>query len=570
MALTRLETNILDKMSFAKGGGYMRFADNQYRVEPADDGFLFIGLGGKGGRVLRELKAGVYKNFKFDKDKTRPVNMEFLAIDTDQGELEKLCNSSNGKMGLESTPENNEICQLYDASAADRLKPENRHTIPDNISSWLNPRMEAKLTGTGAGGIRQAARYLLFSNGFSRVKNGIENKLSKLHDVISSNENSILDIFIFAGIGGGTGSGTIVDIPYIVREICEQHRWKCKISGYLMMPDTYTTDVIRSEARWKNVCRNTYAALKEINYYMLLGSLKGTDSFRYKYGDGFEIERSSTSDIFDSCFLVTGKSEIDGSMGEPDKESMRVVSDTVMSLVKKSKTSLDEFLVESFMDNNPGEIKSTVNIHKEIPKDTGFAFNTIGYGTIALPLEQMFTFTANQIYQDFKDVWSLEISQQDIENELAKFRLLPQELYDDILRNSNKSMMNTGDIELPLKDEIINGIYYSNIKSRWRKFNVSFIDAIEVSANIVTSTLIRNIEEEFQNVLFDKGTYYTTELLQGKIYEDSTVNGIISRLEIEFINSVHDYKNTIEIEREEYKRQRENLEKSKPVLKKHG
>lgn len=567
MALTKLETDILDKMSFAKGGGYMRFADNQYRVEPADDGFLFIGLGGKGGRVLRELKAGVYKNFKFDKDKTRPGNMEFMAIDTDQNELERLCNNSNGKMGLESIPENNEICQLYDADAADRLKPENRHTIPDNITSWLNPRMEARLTGVGAGGIRQAARYLLFSNGFSKVKIGIESKLSRLHDVISSNQNAILDIFIFAGIGGGTGSGIIIDIPYIVKEICEQHRWQCKISGYLMMPDTYTTDVTRVEARWNNVCRNTYAALKEINYYMLLESLKGTDKFSYKYGDGFKIERSSTSDIFDSCFLVTGKSEIDGSMGEPDKESIRVVSDAVMSLVKKSKTSGDEFLVKSFMDNNPGEIKSTVNIHKEIPKDTGFVFNTIGYGTISLPLEQMFTFTANQMYQDFKDVWSVDVSQQDIESELTKFRLLPQELYDDILRKSAKNMLGTGDIELPLKDEITNGVYYSGIKARWRKFNVSFIDAIEASANIVTAALTEGIEQELQNILFDKGISYVSELLQGKIYEESTVNGIITRLQTEYINSVHDYKSTIDTEREEYKRKREYLERSKPFLK---
>ncbi|MCI9077435.1 MAG: hypothetical protein HFH68_00745 [Lachnospiraceae bacterium] len=567
MALTKLETDILDKMSFAKGGGYMRFADNQYRVEPADDGFLFIGLGGKGGRVLRELKAGIYKNFKFDKDKTHPDNMEFMAIDTDQNELEKLCNSNNGKMGLESVPENNEICQLYDADAADRLKPENRHTIPDNITYWLNPRMEARLTGAGAGGIRQAARYLLFSNGFSKVKIGIESKLSKLHDVISSKQNAILDIFIFAGIGGGTGSGTIVDIPYIVREICEQHRWQCKISGYLMMPDTYTADVTRAEARWNNVCRNTYAALKEINYYMLLESLKGTDKFSYKYGDGFKIERSSTSDIFDSCFLVTGKSEIDGSMGEPDKESMRVVSDTVMSLVKKSKVSEDEFLVKSFMDNNPGEIKSTVDIHKEIPKDAGFVFNSIGYGTISLPLEQMFTFAANQMYQDFKDVWSVKASQQDIENELTKFRLLPQELYDDIFRKSAKNMLGTGDVELPLKDEITNGIYYSGIKATWRKFNGSFIDAIEASANIVTAGLTESIERELQSVLLDKGVSYVSELLQGKIYEESTVNGIITRLKTEYINSVHDYKITIDTEREEYKRKREYLERNKPVFK---
>ncbi len=568
MALSKREMEILDEMSFEKGGGYMRFAQNQYCVTAADEGFLFLGLGGKGGKVLKELKAGIYKNFQFEDGKTHPDNMEFLAIDTDEADLNQLCRSSNGEIGLEMVSGNEEICQLYDADAAVLLKFKNQGLIPKNISSWLTKDMGAALQGTGAGGIRQAARYLLFSNGFSRVRKGIEHKLSNLHKTIVETENPVLNIFIFAGIGGGTGSGTIIDIPYIVREICARNSWECKISGFLMMPDTYGRGVRDNAAIWRNVRRNTYAALKEINYYMTLEFLKGTAKFQYEYRENFKIEHSSMENIFNTCYLVTGKKERGGEMTEPDKEIQRVVADTVMNLVKKS-TNV-EFLITSFMDNSWGVIRAVMGMYNQVPKDSNFAFNTIGYSKITLPLEQMFTYTANQFYQDLKDAWSVQATQQEVEQTLGQFRLLPEKIYEDILRKSTKNMLGIGDVDTPSKEDISSGVYYSNIKSQWRNFNVGFINAIEAASNLVASDLAGQLDHYLKKVLLEKGFFYAVELLSGRIEGDYVINGMLTRLQNEFIDSVHDFQATQNNMRDQYKRERMQLEKNPPMLWKGG
>ena len=49
-------------------------------------------------------------------------NFEYLVIDTDKNELDKLCTGGFGEVGLSASPIDLEACQLYDSSAAKKLK----------------------------------------------------------------------------------------------------------------------------------------------------------------------------------------------------------------------------------------------------------------------------------------------------------------------------------------------------------------------------------------------------------------------------------------------------------------
>lgn len=83
----------------------------------------------------------------------------------------------------------------------------------------MNESLSADLVGAGAGGIRQAGRGLLFGGKtIGELWTRIFNKFTRLNEV-GGNE---LIVYVFAGVGGGTGSGTIIDIPYIVREIAKK------------------------------------------------------------------------------------------------------------------------------------------------------------------------------------------------------------------------------------------------------------------------------------------------------------------------------------------------------------
>lgn len=107
----------------------------------------------------------------------------------------------------------------------------------------------------------------MFGGKFEDLWNALEKKLTRLHTLIKNQEKEKLIVYIFAGIGGGTGSGTIIDIPYIVREIVKRKEWSTDVYGYIFLPDTYSTKV-------EHMSINSYAALQEIDALMSLGDTK--------------------------------------------------------------------------------------------------------------------------------------------------------------------------------------------------------------------------------------------------------------------------------------------------------
>ncbi len=78
--------------------------------------------------------------------------------------------------------------------------------------------------------------------------------------------------FLFVGLGG-TGSGTFLDMAYIIRQIAEErHYQKPQLLGYLALADLYpygNQHVLKT---------NCFAALKELDYWMSVGEHQ--DSFR--------------------------------------------------------------------------------------------------------------------------------------------------------------------------------------------------------------------------------------------------------------------------------------------------
>lgn len=550
MSLSNAEKEIMDKLRFSKGGSFFKYAENTHRVNPAEDGFLFIGLGGKGGKIVHDLKAMIYKNFNIPEGMESPANMQFLAIDTCDNDLQQLCYGQDGNIGLSSDATNTEVCQLFSQTAAAALEPGVIDHLPGRFKSWFNNKMGAKLTGDGAGGIRQAGRYLLFdTDGFTRILHALQTKLSKAYAAKSPALNSKINIFIFAGIGGGTGSGTIIDIPYIVRTICKNNGWDAhKISGYIMMPDTYPNAVQNKDSILKSVQRNTYAALKEINYYMLLESMHGTDRFQYEYA-GLNV--NSTANIFNTCFLITGEKELTGKMGDPDKESRRIVVDTVMNMVKSAQDSNQEFLVSSFMDNNPASIQMSVESinSPKFPKNAVFNFNYIGFGRITLPLDQIMAYTTYRMCEDIKQIWDQRATQEDVEVAMKKFRLLPQQMWEDIyaeIRNQGADFLSVEQFNDARPEDILDGSFHNHLNNVYQRNNVVLFDAMDSAAAKIESNLATQIEKFCTDSLKQKGLFYVLSLFQGDIAGTSVVNGFIKRLKNEYQESVNGFIATLQ------------------------
>lgn len=535
MALTGKQKERLDKLDFGKGGGFSDFISDRKKLEPAGSKFLFVGLGGKGSKTVASIKTEVYKKIKCPEGKMHPENFEYLVIDTDSENLEKLCRTGIGEIGLSAEPADSETCQLYDDSAAKKLKPGQRNLIPNYITSWLSPTMNQELQGKGAGGIRQAGRYLLFGESvFEQLENVLRNKLEKLNKQINDPIKEQLIVYIFAGISGGTGSGTVIDIPYIIREICKKNGWNVKIYGYIFLPDTYPT-----EAKGKHLKYNAYAALKEIDTLMNIGNMNGAAHFKATYTPAFSVD--SVEAIFNSCVLVSGKRKTGGLVSEPDKFTRRVVVDNIVNLVVENITS-GEFMANSFLDNSPSEIQNAVTDLQTPPKNAYYQYTVIGTGAIILPTEQIFTYIAHGTFEMLQEGWNKKAQQKDVEALLGSIHMLPQEQANAVIGKSKVPLMEYtkgigGEVK---KQQVMDNSLYNTIQAYWMAQNVPLYAAWDVAKNESLEFIIRNLNEYYRSKFKDKdaGIYFLKELLSFRVVEGAEFNGILHRLNNEYMSSI--------------------------------
>lgn len=540
MALTRLQQEGLDKLDLSKGGGFLNFISNKNRLEPQEHKFLFLGLGGKGSLTVAKLKTEAYKQFELEGGKKHPQNFEYLAIDTDMNNLDDLARPKYGEIGLSNESGENELCQLYDADAAGRLKPGNRHLIPENILDWLNPTMNQEIVGNGAGGIRQAGRYLLFGeNAFLRIKRALTSKLTSLHNQIARPEKEMLIIYIFAGIGGGTGSGIVIDIPYIVQKICDDNKWKYKISGYIYLADTYPEDVPQQRLQY-----NSYAALKEIDYFMNLGNLDGSGRFKAKYAPDFEID--TTNRIFDTCVLISGKTAGHGSVPKPDVFCQRVVVENVINLVKKNNTT-EGFLIDSFLDNSVIDIQNKVNMMGDIvPRNANYQYNVIGMGAVNMPVEQIFSYMSYHTCEIIRRAWDVHPGQRNVEEWLAAMNMQPEEQANRILSFSEAPMMyyEKGTGGRVGKAEVQSDTLYNILKGYWMNTNVPLYNAWDEAKNRVVEEIIELFSREYRDIFTGsgKGVFYLRELLASRVENGDSFNGLLYRLKTDYVNAVKQLK----------------------------
>ncbi len=540
MALNKLQQEGLDMLDLSKGGGFINFTSNQNRLETQEHKFLFVGLGGKGSATIARLKTEACRQFELEGGKKRPKNFEYLAIDTDMTHLDELARPKYGEIGLSNETGDNELCQLYDADAAKRLRVGNRRLISGNILEWMNPTMNQEIVGNGAGGIRQAGRYLLFGeNAFMRVERALKAKLTNLHDQITKPDREMLIIYIFAGVGGGTGSGIIIDIPYIIREICEEKGWKHKISGYIYLADTYPESAPQQRLQY-----NSYAALKEIDYFMNIGNMDGSGKFKAKYSPEFEID--TCEKIFDICVLISGKTAGHGSVPRPDIFCQRVVVDNVINLVKKNNTT-EGFLIDSFLDNSLIDIQNKISmLGEKVPRNANYQYNVIGLGAVNLPLEQIFSYMSYHICQIMQKVWNVHPSQKNVEELLSIMHMLPEEQTERMLSLSKVPMMSyaKGIGGRASKTDVQTDALYHTLKGYWMNINVSLYSAWDEVKNKVLEEIISSFFREYKSIFAGKGKgiFYLRELLASRVENGDAFNGILQRIKLDYVESVKQFR----------------------------
>ncbi|MDR2773755.1 MAG: tubulin-like doman-containing protein [Tannerella sp.] len=210
---------------------------------------IIVGIGTSGLYVLEHVQKFYYETYKTNK----PKNVEYIYLET---------NEDNRPVG---TPVGNDITRVY-------ISLDNMAQMIDGIKNYCNnpewlPDSRIVLgAGLGAGGIRSCGRLALWgknNNGdnFANIINALQNAHKKVMQVDNNDANRATTptVFITGSLTGGTGSGILIDMGYLVRHSIGNVK---DLYGLFLLPKEPT--VMRG---YEVMYGNTYGAIRDLEYY---------------------------------------------------------------------------------------------------------------------------------------------------------------------------------------------------------------------------------------------------------------------------------------------------------------
>lgn len=301
---------------------------------------LIIGLGGTGGRVLKEMRKRVFQEFHTnDPDKGTYVN--YLYVDSSEEDLRKSerWQVTGNHVGLSLT----QIAKTHGTVTLQTLQEIHRNEVlnaiitEDEAKRTLEDGDIRDIIVKGIGGQRRRFGRLLIANSLQTMaQDGFLPKIKEAANNLQTKGNKETDVtfHICAGLAGGTGSGSILDVVSQIRALyTPTQKTPYNIYLYLYIPEN-------GEPAWEGekgyYHANGYAALEELNA-LSVGALEPVDITGARDPQTGRIRRLKFStDVFNAAFLYSN-SNGKRTAGE---ELNCIVADFIYQIIFK--TGVDE------------------------------------------------------------------------------------------------------------------------------------------------------------------------------------------------------------------------------------
>ncbi|WP_071189071.1 tubulin-like doman-containing protein [Trichormus sp. NMC-1] len=232
---------------------------------------ICIGLGGTGRDVLMRIRRLIVDRYG---DLNNLPIVSFVHIDTDKAATQvtgiRTGSTYHGvdlsfkeSEKVSATMSSKDVTMFVDG--LERRSEYSSYGPYDHIGIWFPPQLlrNIKAVEEGAKGIRPVGRLAFFNN-YQKIKTAIETaeRRTRGHESLLLKSGLRiepgLNIFVVGSLCGGTGSGMFLDVAYSLRNLYGEQG--AQILGYLVIsPELY--------GNTPNMSANTYAALKELNYY---------------------------------------------------------------------------------------------------------------------------------------------------------------------------------------------------------------------------------------------------------------------------------------------------------------
>lgn len=425
---------------------------------------IAIGLGGTGVACLRNLKKQIYSRLQPD-DPESPIpqysHIRFLAVDSDKSSLgaDGAFNSldeATEYFSISSSDINGLLSQtktLANAPECNWLKTENREKGQRGLSI---------LSATaGAGGVRQIGRLLLLeksSEFVSRVQRTVTDATRGIQG------GAEIIIHIFAGIGGGTGSGTFLDVCYLVQEALERLALKGQAltCGYFFLPDVNlsNTSIEEGSAISRYIKANGFAAMKELDYCMNFQNNHGCWDQEYK---GFHIGPLQDTPV-KVCHLISAHDVQNTNLKNGFAYAMNVVSDFVMQFLVKPEPPRDGKTQALTMNSHIANYFKAMEVVKKTA-GANYQYCLLGASNAIVPMKEIATYLASKLFEEMSKTNQRKPTDQEVNQFMEKNELTYQQIQQALLAGTNyrmpaidldyKQFANMSEQDIALADELI-------------------------------------------------------------------------------------------------------------------
>ena len=361
------------------------------RVEKLDAPILVIGLGGTGSDAVHVIRNTFAKRYILPKDDNGrdipiPKNTAYLVIDSDR--------NSQGELA------GHEYVNISVAGLDAILNVNQRATTPWE-NKWLNKHLNSTSNGAGAGTYRQAARLMLSRN-YDKVFSTITSKLRSISTVAhgAPGDNGLVNIVIVCGISGGTGSGTFLDIAQIARHAMASdaslNGLKYRVTGYIVMPDVSSTVVAANHPLVGAFKSNSYAALKELDFWMGYGD-KHQTIYTMQY-TGAQTSEIRWTKPFDACALMSGSTFTGTAYRDAKAVVFNTIAENLLNYLANENNGVDaegkpKHTYLSYEDNLQAAI---IRLDKHMPAN--YKYRSIGAYTKKIPKKKIVYYEGGKLF----------------------------------------------------------------------------------------------------------------------------------------------------------------------------
>ncbi|MCL2273501.1 MAG: tubulin-like doman-containing protein [Defluviitaleaceae bacterium] len=376
----------LRALDFEYGGGITTLST---KSEVIDKPILIVGLGGTGVESLIRVKKAIHRHFKLPpavagtRPPDKPNQIEYLGVDSDETLL---------KLNyMDVSFAEDEFVLLENANLTSIYK--NRESVfKHSTHDWLADNLRLQQVRHGAGGIRQAGRFLLAIN-TNRVLGVLQDKINRL--TANRNANDLLYVFILVGCAGGTGSGIFVDIPYMIRQLAAQKGFETENIGFIFLPDVTLSDSMIDGSAALNIKANGFAALKELDYLM---SIEQTgEFFEHTYAD---LDVKTNRPPYDLCHLVSAKDEMGKLIPKAKNYCMNVAAEAVINFIA-SEEAVDgqSYTINSYLSNIENNKAAFLTTHQQ-KQPVNYIYNIVGAASAQLPVEYLINYLTANMFEE--------------------------------------------------------------------------------------------------------------------------------------------------------------------------